>query len=63
MMEERLPPWEASGHGIIAREIIASIVDIKEEQDSQSHPVKSSPFPEWKALNDIYRHQFSTQRF
>ena len=63
MMEERLPLWEASRHGIIAGEIIASIVDIKEEQDSQSRPVKSSPFPEWKALNDIYRHQFSTQRF
>ena len=63
MMEERLPPWEASGHGIMAREIIASIIDIKEEQDSQSRSVKSSPFPEWKALNDIYRHQFSTQRF
>ena len=59
MMEERLPLWEASLHGIIAGEIIASIVDIKEEQDSQSRPVKSSPFPEWKALNVIYRHQFS----
>ena len=32
MMEERLPLWEASGHGIMVGEIIASIVDIREEQ-------------------------------
>ena len=36
MMEERLPPWEASGHGIIADEIIASIVDLKKNKRANS---------------------------
>ena len=40
MMEERLPPWEASGHGIIAGEIIASIVDLK--KNKRANPVPSS---------------------
>ena len=41
MMEERLPPWEASGHGIIA--IIASIVDLK--KNKRANPVPSSLLP------------------
>ena len=50
MMEERLPLWEASGQGIIADEIIASIVDLKKNS--------KSPVPEWKGRNDVYRYQF-----
>ena len=38
MIKERLPLWEANGHGIIAGEIVASIVDIKKNN-------RASPFP------------------
>ena len=43
MMEERRPLWEASGHGIIAGEIIESIVDIK--KTNRANPVPSSLVP------------------
>ena len=43
MMEESLPLWEASGHGIIAGEIIAGIVDIK--RNKRANPVPSSLLP------------------
>ena len=40
MMEECIPLWEANGHGIIAGEIVASIVDIK-----KNSPIPSSLVP------------------
>ena len=40
MMEERPPLWEASGHGIMVGEIIASMVDIK--KNNRANPVPSS---------------------
>ena len=43
MMEERLPLWEASGHGIMVGEIIASMVDIK--KNNRANPVPSSLVP------------------
>ena len=43
MMEKRLPPWKANRHGIIAGEIIASIVDIK--KNKRANPVPSSLVP------------------
>ena len=43
MMEECLPLWEANGHGIIAGEIIASIVDVK--KNNRASPLQSSLVP------------------
>ena len=43
MMEECLPLWEANGHGIIAGEIIASIVDVK--KNNRASPIPSSLVP------------------
>ena len=43
MMEERLPLWEGSRHGIIVGEIIASIVDVK--KNNRASPIPSSLVP------------------
>ena len=43
MMEKRLLPWEANRQGIIAGEIIASIIDIKKKKSV--NPVPSSLVP------------------
>ena len=43
MMEECLQLWEASRHGIIAGEIIASIVDVK--KNNRASPLQSSLVP------------------
>ena len=43
MTEECLPLWEASRHGIIAGEIIASIVDVK--KNNRASALQSSLVP------------------
>ena len=49
MMDERLPLWEASGHGMIAGEIIVSIVDIK--KNNRANPVLSSLVPSQNGMH------------
>ena len=42
-MEERLPLWEANGHGIIAGEIMVSIVVIKKNNRASLIPSSLVP--------------------